>query len=754
MGLAILSGGLAFVGSASAEELLLDGSFENTVASSNPVIKVGGVANPGVGQGWSTFSTYLYSTQYTLPGPDNSGAGFLRPYASGVYGITQSSENTYQTVSLLTGTLTPAKIDAGQATYTMSAWFSSYLTQGDYNELTLQFLDDADQEVGAELLGGSDFIQAIPTGPNSKYGNAKEWAKDVRTGTVPAGARKAKVTMQSTSVGGAPDGYVDVVSLDVVDAALTVPALISATPGNNAVGVGPVVNLAVTLQNRVTSVDPASIRLFLDDVSVTPVISSSEGNTLITYSAGVLPALSAHTYRIVFGDTGTPSFKQTNSFSFTVANYLTLPESLGTPLGSEDTGKPGFNVNVVQVDPIPAGDPAPIQANLPASIGFLESVLAGLVGPNQADLSAAAATNQFTTTGVINWVNSTGVAANFPDDTAFPGIPGTTSSEDSFVHEVTAYLRFPTAGFYQLGLNNEDAFRLTAGGPGVQTLRIKGLTEFVVPCVPLATNISQIQFGGALPSTPLNAPVVYGTPGGSPDEACDLSGNTTLAGKIVVLDRDATGGSCSSADKAEQAQNAGALAVILITQGDVGYPFRLGDINPNIRIPVLVVSEAFGGTTLRGLLQPANTLTGTIQTDTNVRIAEWDGPKAFGAVDVTVGFTVPKAGIYPFRLVAGQESGRANLEFFSLKSDGTRVLVNDPTDPEALRAFRSRTAVVVPVMFNAPTLVDGNLNLSWTGTGVLQEAPALTGPWSNSPSQANPQSIPTTAAGRVYRLVQ
>lgn len=755
MGLAILSGGLAFVGTASATELLLDSSFENTVASSSPVIKVGGVPNPGVGQGWSTFSTYLYSTQYTLSGPENSGAGYLRPYAPGVNGIAQSSTNTYQTVSLLTGTLTPAKIDAGQATFTVSAWFSSYLSQGDYNELTLLFMNEAGQEVGtSEILGGADFIQAIPTGSNSKYENAKDWARDVRTGTVPAGARMARVSLQSTARAGSPDGYVDVVSLDVVDTALTVPALTAATPGNNSIGVGPVVNLAVSLQDRVTSVNPATIRLFLDDQPVTPTITKSQGQTDVTYAAGVLPALSSHTYRIIFGDTSTPSFTQTNSFSFTVANYLTLPESLATPLGSEDATKPGFSVKVFQVETIVGGEPVPIQANIPASIGFLESVLSGLGGPNQADLSTASTTNQIVVPGVINWVNATGVPANFPDDTPFPGIPGMTSSEDSFVHEITTYLRFPAAGFYQLGVNNEDAFRLTSGVTGVQTLRIKGTTEFVVPCVPVATNITQLTFGGALPSTPITAPIVYGTPSGSPDEACNLAGKTALAGKIVLIDRDANAGLCSSADKAEQAQLAGALAVILITPDDIGFPFRLNDVNPNVKIPVLVIADAFGGTELKTLLKQAANLTGTIQTDTQPRIAEWDGPKSFGAVDVTSGFAVPKAGVYPIRLVAGQEGGRANLEFFSIKANGNRVLVNDSNDPEAIRAYRARTEIVAPPKFNAPTLANGNLTLSWTGSGVLQEAPGANGAWIPSANQSNPQSVPATGAGRFFRVVR
>src|SRR2546421_7691152 len=138
MGLAILAGGLAFVGTADATELIADGSFENTTPSSSPIVKVGGTAKPGVGGGWSSFSTYLYSTLYTLPGPAGSGAQFLRPYPSGTYGITQSSQTMTQLVSLTASTtLTAAKIDSGLGRFTLSAWFSSYLAQGDYSDLTL-----------------------------------------------------------------------------------------------------------------------------------------------------------------------------------------------------------------------------------------------------------------------------------------------------------------------------------------------------------------------------------------------------------------------------------------------------------------------------------------------------------------------------------------------------------------------------------------------------------------------------------------
>ncbi|MGH7866037.1 MAG: hypothetical protein ACREP9_00050, partial [Candidatus Dormibacteraceae bacterium] len=285
-GLAALAGGLAFVGAAEAVELVLDGSFENTVNSSSPIIKTGGTATPGVGGGWSIFSTYAYSTSYTLPltnglGVAIGGAQFLRPYPSGTYGISLSSDTVTQTVSLTAGTtLTPAKIDGGQASYTMSAWFSSYLAQGDYSDLTLTFLDGSMNPIDNPVaLGGQDFVNAIPTAPNSKYSDAKYWAQDVRNGTIPTGARNAQILIQATSVSGAPDGYVDLVSLDVGDINATTPFVASADPPDKAVNVGPVVAVKVQLQDRVTAVDTNTVRLYVDSKLVSPAIQKDGTNT-------------------------------------------------------------------------------------------------------------------------------------------------------------------------------------------------------------------------------------------------------------------------------------------------------------------------------------------------------------------------------------------------------------------------------------------------------------------------------------------
>jgi hypothetical protein len=560
----------------------------------------------------------------------------------------------------------------------------------------------------------------------------------------------AQVTVQSTSVAGAPDGYVDVVSLDVVDAGLATPTLAFADPPHNAVGVGPEVNLNITLQDRSTAVDVASVQLRLDDQLVAPTVQREGTNTFVQYSAGLLPALSTHTYNLVFSDNGTPVATQTNQFQFTVADYLTLPSNLASPLGSEDATKPGFNVGVYQVASLT--DPAALQIHAPPSIAFSEAILAGVVGPNIAYLGGAEEGNTYAEPDVINWVNLSagGALGNFPNDQPFPGIPGDTASEDSFVNEILTYVRFPAAGYYRMGINNEDQFRLTVAETGEhRTLELVSPSSQAIPAVPIATNITQLQFGGALPSTPLTAPVVYATPSGVPDDACLLEGTLDLTGKIALLDRGGEG--CDSAAKAEQAQLAGAVAVIQTTPGDAGYPFRLDDINPNVTIPVLVIAEAFGGLDLISLLTGGTPVTATIRGDTAPRLAEWDGPKGFGAVDVNVGFAVAAPGVYPFRLVAGQESEAANLEWFSTQPDGTRILLNDAANPAALRAFRARTFVALPEL-DAPTVSGSNVNISWSGTGTLEQAGTLSGPWNPAPSQANPQSVPATEAASFYRI--
>ena len=50
--------------------------------------------------------------------------------------------------------------------------------------------------------------------------------------------------------------------------------------------------------------------------------------------------------------------------------------------------------------------------------------------------------------------------------------------------------------------------------------------------------------------------------------------------------------------------------------------------------------------------------------------------------------------------------------------------------------------------------ISGNAQLSWTSTGTLQVAPAVTGPWTDSANQANPQMLSTTNSAQFFRLRQ
>ncbi len=70
--------------------------------------------------------------------------------------------------------------------------------------------------------------------------------------------------------------------------------------------------------------------------------------------------------------------------------------------------------------------------------------------------------------------------------------------------------------------------------------------------------------------------------------------------------------------------------------------------------------------------------------------------------DTLFDVVVPTAGLYPVRLLWWQGTGDASVEFFSLKADGTKVLVDDPADPEAIKAYPTGRAAVPSLHALAP----------------------------------------------------
>lgn len=101
----------------------------------------------------------------------------------------------------------------------------------------------------------------------------------------------------------------------------------------------------------------------------------------------------------------------------------------------------------------------------------------------------------------------------------------------------------------------------------------------------------QADFGPDLTSVPITEDLVLVSDGSSnPTEGCNtLTNGTDLSGKIALIDR----GTCSFVQKVKNAQNAGAVAVIIINNIN-GAPFSMSGSDASITIPSLMISRADG----------------------------------------------------------------------------------------------------------------------------------------------------------------
>lgn len=102
---------------------------------------------------------------------------------------------------------------------------------------------------------------------------------------------------------------------------------------------------------------------------------------------------------------------------------------------------------------------------------------------------------------------------------------------------------------------------------------------------------------------PITADVVlYSTTG--LNDGCAASVGTTMIGKIALIDR----GNCSFTTKIKNAQNAGALAVIVVNNV-AGNPFRMSGSDNTITIPAIMITQSDG-----------NTIKTTVQSGTNINV--------------------------------------------------------------------------------------------------------------------------------------
>jgi hypothetical protein len=239
---------------------------------------------------------------------------YLRPYVSSGGARVVSQTNS------LTRAITTANIDGSMGQYTFSAWFSTYKGQnGDYSDLTLQFLDSNTNGIGSPVaLGGAAFVAALPGGSG-----LRAWGQDSKTGLVPPGARYAAIT-SACSFSGNCDGYVDLVSLNVI-VATTPVTVFSAAPATNAVNVAPGVVVDVVLRDGTSPLDPTSVKLDFDGSPVVPSVQKAGADTTVLYDPpGLLLPLSSHSYRVAFNKDGGSTPNTTNLYPFTVGSYRNI----------------------------------------------------------------------------------------------------------------------------------------------------------------------------------------------------------------------------------------------------------------------------------------------------------------------------------------------------------------------------------------------------------------------------------------------
>ena len=108
---------------------------------------------------------------------------------------------------------------------------------------------------------------------------------------------------------------------------------------------------------------------------------------------------------------------------------------------------------------------------------------------------------------------------------------------------------------------------------------------------------------------------------------------------------------------------------------------------------------------------------------------------------------VPKAGIYPFRLMYFQTAGSANLEWFTVDADGLRAMIGDTAQSKAIPAYYQWTT---PPAAPSLTLERTATGITLTFEGSIQSASVVTGPWSDV-TGASPMAVTTAGAAKFYR---
>jgi hypothetical protein len=149
-----------------------------------------------------------------------------------------------------------------------------------------------------------------------------------------------------------------------------------------------------------------------------------------------------------------------------------------------------------------------------------------------------------------------------------------------------------------------------------------------------------------------------------------------------------------------------------------------GNFVPDLQMPGVPPSDVDGiaAEVVTYLELPAGVVTMGVNSDDGFRttagipqdvfgslvLGEFDAGR--GAADTIFAVVVQEAGVYAFRTLWEEGTGGANIEWFTVKSDGTKVLVND-TANGGVKAYRAKIGGTVPFIKSvSPTIVPRQVN--------------------------------------------
>lgn len=235
-------------------------------------------------------------------------------------------------------------------------------------------------------------------------------------------------------------------------------AAVVASPGRNAQGVSPVLNLQARIVNGSTAIAAGTVKVILDgdDVTSAASISGDASGVSIQYRpAGFITPGTSHTISIEYVENGATVTRQ---WSFDAAAVPVIPGWMGTDPGS------GSNRGLqVQVHKAPNDSDASL---FPTSSARADAQLAGtLINPATGQPfpnEAAGDNNGIYELDVVNFSQGLTEEGRFFNETFFPGVEDPIEDPNFIAVGANGYLEVGV-GLYKMAVHSDDGFRVTVG---------------------------------------------------------------------------------------------------------------------------------------------------------------------------------------------------------------------------------------------------------------------------------------------------